>query len=307
MVSKTSHMKDIQGLLSAISKDLFTARKLVDAKIDSGNNWALKMHPWGKLGITDHITRDFTKIPFPQNSPVTVGDGPWPTFEFDEILKTLNITCYNMVGSNGRYADCEILVVGYETDRINDIKELLYHATDDVAIYPQELFIIYLLTGMDPLNQLSEKQIYEWIDFHPVLKKLSEDDDDFTWPTIVGGGGGGGGTIIFGSSSSPLTSMGYIVGNYSDLSIRERHSILEKIFTDEIDFPSDYSTAEKRAWGKPKTSTRLKKIAQHIARNISIRKGNKSYKIAVREWMEDLLWLKKTQAPKKPRFKWPKT
>ncbi len=281
------------------------AQKLVDEQIDNKDLGNFIHHPWAGLGITEHIKRDVPHIEFPQNSPVTIGDGPWLISDFDRILKSLNIKCYNIQDSKGEFADSEILVVGYETDRINDIKALLDNATDDVAIYPQELFIIYLLTGIDSLKQLSDKQIHAWIEFHPVLKELSKGDDDFIWPTIVGGGGGGGGTIIFESSGSPLTTMGYIVGDYSDLSIIERHAMLENIFSGKIEFPDGYSAAEKRAWGQPQTSTRLKKIAQHLVRNIRIRKSNKSYRKAVKEWTEDLSWIRKSLAPKTRRFKWP--
>jgi hypothetical protein len=304
-MSQTNILKNIKKHLDIVEINLLVAQKLVLGKIDNKNLDVFNHHPWADLGITEHIKRDISSIEFPLNSPVTIGDGPWPLSDFDRILKSLNIKCYNIQDSKGAFADCEMLVIGYETDRVEDIKELLANATDDVAIYPQELLIIYLLTGIDPLRQLSDKQIHAWIEFHPVLKELSKGDDDFIWPTIVGGGGGGGGTIIIGNPKSPLTTMGYIVGNYSNLFTTERHKILENIFSGKIEFPDDYSTAEKRAWGQPQTSTRLKKIAQHIVRNIRIRKSNKSYKKAVKEWTEDLSWLKKSLAPKTRRFKWP--
>jgi len=297
-------MEDIKAHLESIFRHLNEAQRLIEKQSDKFSEVLAEKHPWASNGILDHVRANLSQKDLPINSPVTIGNGPWHCDDFDKILQTHDIKCYKAIDSNGKPADCEILVVGYETKALADIRELLYNATDDVAVYPQELFFFYLITGRDSLPQLSEKQIRAWIDFHPVLKALYGEDDDFIWPMVVGGGGGGG-TISIDNTGSPLTTMGYIVGNYSSLSLQKRRSKLEKIFTGDLEFPIDYSVAEKRSWGKPQSAARLKKIAQHIIRNIRIRHTNKSYNTAVKQWSEDLQWMKKTLYSKKRRFRWP--
>jgi len=81
--------------------------------------------------------------------------------------------------------------------------------------------------------------------------------------------------------------------------------MLAKIYKGRLIFPVGFSPLEQKDWGMPGSSTRLEKIATHIARQISLRINRTEYHVAVREWQADLDWLEKQFYQKSFRFGWP--
>ena len=63
-------------------------------------------------------------------------------------------------------------------------------------------------------------------------------------------------------------------------------------------------------WGKNQSPARLEKMANSIAafaRNFLRQKNQKSYDTAIREWIDDLAWLKREYYDKMAwTFAWPK-
>ena len=103
------------------------------------------------------------------------------------------------------------------------------------------------------------------------------------------------------SSYSPLTHFGYKVGKHSPLSTDQRLKILATCF-----FSSD-TIFQKYNWGIAGSSKRLKKMSFHIARMAKIRNNNNVYRVAVLEWAEDLVNLKREYYDQRManEFMWP--
>jgi hypothetical protein len=92
-----------------------------------------------------------------------------------------------------------------------------------------------------------------------------------------------------------LKSSGYTVGVNSDISEEKRRLILNHLFL--FDDLSDIDDLEYVAeWGLPKSGERLKKMADSISSFIKNckRKHDPSYDIAIREWENDLSYIKTT-------------
>ncbi len=104
---------------------------------------------------------------------------------------------------------------------------------------------------------------------------------------------------------SPLTAMGYHVGESSDLRRDQRADLLEQMFKGRLVFPTGFSEDEQEGWGQPGSAARLQKIATHIAKQIALRSMLPNYDVAVSEWQEDLAWLKEEFYEPLFRFRWP--
>lgn len=93
--------------------------------------------------------------------------------------------------------------------------------------------------------------------------------------------------------SSPLTAMGYHVGQTEGLTASEREDVLQRIVEARILFPERVSAAERQAWGTPRSVERLAKVVGHLTWNLRFhgrRLGSRSR--AVKQWRSDLRWLK---------------
>src|SRR5690606_40057528 len=103
-----------------------------------------------------------------------------------------------------------------------------------------------------------------------------------------------------------LSASGYHVGQTRGLTESERREILNFIFfkdtLNEID-----NEGYKEQWGEPKTSDRLKKLADVVATlaNNALRKRG-DYSKAIWDWHSDLQYLKKSFYDNCGGFPWPK-
>jgi hypothetical protein len=104
---------------------------------------------------------------------------------------------------------------------------------------------------------------------------------------------------------SPLTAMGYHVGETSSLDLKTRRNLLTDIYKGKLEFPADFSHNEKKAWSTPGSSTRLKKIATHIKCQIKKFINRPAYDVAVADWSGDLEWLRSVFYETRFKFVWP--
>lgn len=105
---------------------------------------------------------------------------------------------------------------------------------------------------------------------------------------------------------SPLSVLGYVVGKTAGRPEAERRLLLDWAYANHL--PPVESPDYMADWGAPQTVARLRRIAEHIARQGQLRRkafGGRDR--AVKEWQADLDYLKDTYY--EPRFGdvWPST
>lgn len=227
----------------------------------------------------------------------TLGSGPFQLDMMDSILWAYDLTpCFH--GD----VDASILIIGRDDWTEEGIEaHIAARAGESLHVYSQEMAMLALLTKND-LFELDEELLLEFGRGHPALEHLME--HEFTWPVITQGWHD---IHVDGEAwhaGSPLTAVGYHVGVSSPLTSQERRRLLENIFKGRLVFPADFTPSEQIDWGRPGSMIRLEKMAMHIARQISLRHNRPNFKIAVREWQEDLDWMKKFYS-NKSRFGWP--
>jgi hypothetical protein len=109
-------------------------------------------------------------------------------------------------------------------------------------------------------------------------------------------------------SNGMLRFMGYRVGAGSTLTRARRRRILDYVFLGQLPLVNDRHYM--REWGKPRTSARLRKLANAVAtfaRNAR-RKRRNNYRQAIADWEADLAYLKNKFYDRRPRdWKWPQT
>lgn len=104
-----------------------------------------------------------------------------------------------------------------------------------------------------------------------------------------------------------LRHMGYRTGR-SGKRAHVRRKILDRVYTERA-LPRVHSHAYMREWGDPNSATRLRKMAHSIAafvRNNKRKKG-KVYRKAIKDWEDDLRYLKRTYYNGRYDFPWPTT
>ena len=103
-----------------------------------------------------------------------------------------------------------------------------------------------------------------------------------------------------------LSIVGYHAGN-NGLPKDERQKILDLVYL--IQLPIKKQNDYIKSWGKERSATRLKKMANSLAAFARNAKRNKSgdYSNAINDWESDLMYLKKNYYEKKYDFEWPKS
>lgn len=245
------------------------------------------------------------------DQPVAImGDGPWPSEQLVQMLKKKRVYAVSLKPS------VQAVVVGRSNVDTASIKEWLGETYATNKVYPQELFALYVLTGIDPLEAIDKEHADHWVRKHPVLHELFGDTDvDLTWSFLA--------TteqtdeefdedqevIHLPEGESPLVKMGYIVGTHFGLPPLERREILKRAFEGKIPRATNHDNIEEymKQWGAPGTSQRLWRIAKHLAGQIFLKRRNPTMDVAVSEWSEDLRWLHKHIYPRvRYRFRWPR-
>lgn len=145
-----------------------------------------------------------------------------------------------------------------------------------------------------------------------IEQHLKTFDGYFRWPTteVSDGSDGRIGSDVFAVAEGMLGFMGYRVGvraTKDGVTPQKRRAILEDAYLRQL--PPVNSTEYMAGWGKPRTATRLKKIADAIASQTQLakRKSPTRNKVAIQEWESDLAYLKRKFYDSEYSFKWPRT
>jgi hypothetical protein len=126
----------------------------------------------------------------------------------------------------------------------------------------------------------------------------------FPWPKLAGGAGTGSMDFAM-ADQSPLSVLGYRVGKTSGLSEDERRCILDYAFANRL--PPIESPAYMAEWGPPRTPDRLRRIAEHLAQTFKMfrSKSPTVYSVALGQWRDDLVYLRRTYYERKFGWIWP--
>jgi hypothetical protein len=226
----------------------------------------------------------------------TTGSGPFSEDDFDEFLRRYDFLP-RVIGEL-----TTVVVVGRTEWAREAFGSMLFaRSGQQLWVYSQEMFLAYLLTGIDPLNDAACARALG--DGHPALAWL--ETIGFEWPTTRVTGGGV--TPVPGNWREVgfLKCLGYTVGN-GGRSELDRHIILLTAYI--TPGPRYLETEYLAKWGPPQSAARLKKIANSIAafcRNHR-RLPNPSSQ-AISDWEADLDWLKTTLYDGRHQFQWPGT
>jgi hypothetical protein len=125
------------------------------------------------------------------------------------------------------------------------------------------------------------------------LTEILEERQAFLWPSTEPPIGPGQiDPEVFRNEWSPLSAMGYRVGMQGPAD-GDRQAILDRAYQGTI--PPVNSAEYMSRWGKPKTSSRLERMANLIAANVRLKKrqDQTTFALAINEWERDLSYLKK--------------
>ena len=206
------------------------------------------------------------------------------------------------------YYDCrlgehtDILIVGRKYWNKARLDKLLEEKSGmRLKVYSQEMFLTFMACGIDPFKD--KEILYQFQSGHPVLEYFS--DLGFDWPNTYVNGSSHGEilTEVEWEKIGVLKYYGYSVGG-NGLRISERRLILDKVFHSTIP-KGVWKYSYLKEWGEPKSSTRLKKMANSLASFCKNQK-KRNHKLAASHYESDLEWLKKKYYKNSLRFKWPR-
>lgn len=242
---------------------------------------------------------------------VTLGDGPFPKELLDEALRRRNhVPC--AAGTAGS----EIMIVGRTKCSLSHVvRHIKSREGKKLRIYSQEMAVLALITGSDPFDA-DGSALMEMGRTHPILARLIEGVDyEGTWPFTVSPEkekfDQAQEIIELRDGKSPLLVMGYHTGKEHGLSAQQRRKVLRAAFEGEI--PNAVTgirnlKAYMAQWGRPRTSQRLWRMAHHLRDQCNLKCPNPTMERPVREWREDLGWLKSELYPHvRFKFRWPGT
>lgn len=262
--------------------------------------------PLGELGIRSldtarWLTRNFRgpRSVSLSSQVLVIGEGP---FNLDEIYDLLTERKFS-VDYEWTNARCEIVVVGRDNWNAEQIQEqIALRDGKPLRIYTQELFIIYLMLGVDPLEMASSEDLLKFADDHALMQYLLE--QQFPWPDsqffhegplhLVEG-------FDSEDASSPMFRLGYSVAQNKGLSSSQRRQILDKTLGCE-ELPWCISDDYMSEWGTRASAARLRRMAWHIH---LMTKRHRQHSQAVEKWTLDLEWLRETKYKAIHRFRWP--
>jgi hypothetical protein len=197
----------------------------------------------------------------------------------------------------------EVLVVGESDWNEQSFRRLLAkRSTKTLRVYSQDMFLMYLLSGSDPLERPAlARRIGRG---HPALELLMS--IGFRWPTIVVRGfGSGSGANMNWRSEGFLKAIGYEVGYHAGNHPSERRRVLARAYRANV--PDRFGKEYREYWGEPRSSVRLRRMAHSVARFSRLAQGRSSVDLseACRHWARDLAWLKRAYYKGREQFAWP--
>ena len=228
-----------------------------------------------------------------------IGDGPWDLGDLESLLVGKKFKV-DYEWTNPR---CEIIVVGrnnWDPDQIEE--QIALRDGKSLRVYPQELFVAFLILGVDPFELASDDELLLFAQDHSLMDYLFE--QQFPWPDSSYQADGPiniGESLDAEDGSSPMFKLGYSVAQNRGLSEYERQRALEKALSAE-DLPWCISDDYMEEWGPPQSAARLRRMAWHI---YLMTKRHRQHKQAVEKWVHDLGWLQSEKYKPIHRFRWP--
>jgi hypothetical protein len=237
----------------------------------------------------------FPLPPYAEQSVSTVGSGPYPEAEFDELLESGGLDVSII------HDETDVLIIGWEEWDAEDLNVLLDRREGQpLKVYSQEMFLAYWMSGRDPFEDEDVARAFG--EGHPALEYLS--NVGFDWPSIYVNFNTGDGEFTAELLKMGLLSqMGYRVGQSRGLQPVQRRAILEAVFKYELpntNLPRWYV----EEWGTPKSKERLKKMADSLAA-FCRREKKRNHNVAASDYEEDLKWLHDNFYRGRIRFRWP--
>ncbi|WP_374663196.1 hypothetical protein [Ramlibacter sp.] len=232
------------------------------------------------------------------------GEGPWEAGNFQTYLEELGYDPWSLPDE-----DVEYVVVGREGWSESDLlSQIDLRGVGGLKIYSQEMFVIKLMTGLDPFDdEEPDQDLFDaFADGHPALEFLRSLPQP--WPEVSEDSGGIEAPPLHElAGESPLHIMGYRVGVTSPLTLSERRKVLVDCFEAKIlEFSEECEDSYKRKWGKQHSAQRLYRMAYHL-KYLADTVGKDARRPQAREhWAEDLKWLKQRYYGNfKRKFSWP--
>ena len=253
--------------------------------------------------LVKYLCRDFSLTE--SSLPIDVaihGDRPWPNAEFVELLSDLGFNVWEV----GPHDDVELLIVGRGNWDENILEQQIgAREGEPLKIFTQELLVAALTCGRDPFDEIDtatgQNILESFGKGHPAIEYLR--GLEFPWPEFNPTEDGVSSGEWDSVEETPLLKLGYHAGKTHSLAPSTRHNFLAEAFSGELPFAeSDEYMAE---WGAPGTRKRLRRMAWHLAFLIRNRRRNPSQVYAVKDWENDLKWLRDKYYKSIMRFSWP--
>lgn len=244
------------------------------------------------------------------NTLCLLGVGPWESDGFSDFLAERDFLLTDPEHS------FDVLVLGrsINEEEMISLRAILDYQIDraePLTVVSQELLMLALVTLENPLQILSEDELYELSEGHGGLTTVIE-YEGFEWPFQEGSldeDEESEEDEIFEfdasalSAESPLHRVGYTVAE-GRLSVAERRRCLKRMF--EIDGDDVFKEREEyQVWGNAETQQRLYAMARHISWLIGFR--GETAPNAAERWRSDLAWLKENYYRSGMKFGWPMT
>lgn len=230
----------------------------------------------------------------------TVGFGPWEGDEFDDFLSTREFVVRVFP-----HEALEAVVFGVHGWTEADLSKQLYLWDGAPArIYTQELFVLGLSIGADPLAVLTEQQLLAVAGDHPAIAYLKT--QNFAWPMRPGLALEGDSVQAWADEdlfhqSSPLRLLGYSVAK-GKWSAAQRRGLLRQAMQTET-LPGLDSPEAQTRWGVAYSAQRLYAISRHLFWLVRFQGPDKPQ--AREKWVADLTWLKQNFYRRSQGFRWP--
>jgi hypothetical protein len=197
------------------------------------------------------------------------------------------------------------------SQKIPDISAIVASIPEMSAVDTVHVWRNALRTLADPLRAPRH------VAAHVVLRAVQEEwerrqarlaigQDGFPWPSTRAQGGDGTIDATKWLPEGMLKFLGYSVGSVNGKDVHERQKILSAVFDGPL--PSVFPKPYMAEWSRPRSATRLRKLAESIAafaRNAK-RREDISLEAAIEDWEDDLEFLHHQYYRGPFAFGWPR-
>jgi hypothetical protein len=280
---------------SSLNRD--RARKIRELRVELDSEFLFRVNNTEVLswlaGVHAHEVREVLG-----ETLVTVGKGPWEELVFDEVLESAGFVPQLL---DEEASSFETFVVGREGVNIDALAGAVQDRLDrgiPVRLYSQELWLLHLMTGCDPLALEEEVLIEVFAQSHNTLSAFV--NEEWEWPSLGQAKVGFGGVVVLERGISPLGAFGYRAGKGTDAV--SRRAVLKDFLECRSLAPyfdeAQHDLAYRNSWARPESSARLRRMVEHIRWLISFQGASANKAEASENWKDDLAWIRKVLAPR---------